>query len=66
MELWVAVVLLIFSVCGIILSAIFLKAKKTLRILLIICFSLIAIVLAGYIGLTAVFLDAASNKPPDL
>ncbi len=66
MELWAAVVLLFFSVCGIVLSAIFLKAKKTLRILLIICFSLIAIVLAGYIGLTAVFLDAASNKPPDL
>lgn len=64
MRLWVAVVLLILSVAGILCSARGLRHKKVLRITCMTCCILMAIALAGYIGLTAILLDAARNKPP--
>ena len=64
MTLGTAAVLLALAVAGIVLVYKFLRKKPKLRIACIVLLSLIALVLAGYIGLTAIFLDAARNQPP--
>ena len=48
MELWVAAVLLVFAILGIVLSARLLKQKNKLRV----------------IGLTVIFVYAVQNQPP--
>lgn len=64
MTLLGAVLLFVLAVSGAIVSARFLREKKTLRIIFMSLCIVIAAVLAVYIGLTAILLDAASNKPP--
>ena len=64
MTLGTSVLLLALAVAGIVLVYKFLRKKPKLRIACIVLLSLIALVLAGYIGLTAIFLDAARNQPP--
>lgn len=64
MTLGTAVLLLALAVAGIVLVYKFLRKKLKLRIACIVLLSLIALVLAGYIGLTAIFVDAARNQPP--
>ena len=64
MTLLGAVLLFVLAVSGAIVSARFLHEKKTLRIIFMTLCIVIAAVLAVYIGLTAILLDAASNKPP--
>lgn len=64
MTLGTAVLLLALAVAGIVLVYKFLRKKLKLRIACIVLLSLIALVLAGYIGLTAIFVDAVQNQPP--
>lgn len=64
MTLLGAVLLFVLAVSGAIVSARFLREKKTLRIIFMTLCIVIAAVLAVYISLTAILLDAASNKPP--
>ena len=64
MTLGTSVLLLALAVAGIVLVYKFLRKKPKLRIACIVLLSLIALVLAGYIGLTAILLDAARNQPP--
>ena len=64
MTLETALILLILAVAGIVLTFKFLRKKPKLRIICLVLLSLIALVLVGYIGLTALFLDAARNQPP--
>lgn len=64
MTLLGAVLLFVLAVSGAIVSARFLRKKKTLRIIFMTLCIVIAAALAVYIGLTAILLDAASNKPP--
>ena len=64
MTLGTAVLLLALAVAGIVLVFRYLREKTKLRILCLVLLSLIALVLVGYIGLTALFLDAARNQPP--
>ena len=64
MTLGTAALLLAAAVIGIILSCKGLRERRTLRIVCIVLLSLIALVLAGYIGLTAIFVDAVQNQPP--
>ena len=64
MTLEMAVLLLVVAVAGIVLVYKFLRKKPKLRIACIVLLSLIALVLAGYIGLTAIFVDAVQNQPP--
>lgn len=64
MTLLGAVLLFVLAVSGAIVSARFLREKKTLRIIFMTLCIVIATALAVYIGLTAILLDAASNKPP--
>ena len=59
-----AVVLLILAVAGIVLTAGFLRKKPKLRIVCIVLLSVIVLILIGYIGLTAIFIDAVRNQPP--
>ena len=64
MTLGIAVVLLVLAVAGIVLAFRYLRAKPKLRIICLVLLSLIALVLACYIGLTAIFIDAVQNQPP--
>lgn len=64
MTLGLAVLLLVVAVAGIVLAFRYLREKRNLRIICLVLLSLIALVLVGYIGLTALFLDAARNQPP--
>ena len=64
MTLGTAAVLLALAVAGIVLAFRYLRGKPKPRIICLVLLSLIVLVLAGYIGLTAIFLDAARNQPP--
>ena len=64
MTLGTAVLLLALAVADIVLAFWYLRKKPKLRIICLVLLSLIALVLVGYIGLTALFLDAARNQPP--
>ena len=64
MTLETAILLLAVSVAGIVLVFRYLRKKPKLRILCLVLLSLIVLVLAGYIGLTLIFVDAARNQPP--
>ena len=64
MTLGTAALLLAVAVIGIMLTGQYLRERRALRIVCIVLLSLVALVLVGYIGLTALFLDAARNQPP--
>ena len=64
MTLGTAVLLLVLAVAGIVLAFRYLRKKPKLRIISLVLLSLIVLVLAGYIGLTAIFVDAVRNQPP--
>ena len=64
MTLGTAAVLLALAVAGIVLAFRYLRKKPKLRIICLVLLSLIALVLVGYIGLTAIFVDAVRNQPP--
>ena len=64
MTLGTSVLLLALAVAGIVLVYKVLRKEPKLRIACIVLLSLLALVLAGYIGLTAIFVDAVRNQPP--
>lgn len=64
MTLGAAVLLFLFVLAGIALVFIFLREKRMLCFTCIILLSLIALALAGYIGLTVFFVNAVQNQPP--
>ena len=64
MELWVAAVLLILAVLGIVLSSRLLKQKNKLRVFCMAVCILAALALMIYIGLTVIFVYAVQNQPP--
>lgn len=61
MTLETAVLLLALTVAGIVLAYRYLRKKPKLRIICLVLLSLIALVLAGYIGLTLFFVYAVSH-----
>lgn len=63
MPLWLAVLLLLVAVAGIVLACKLLRKNRAARILCIVGCALIALACAMYIGLTFVFLDAIQNQP---
>lgn len=64
MELWVAAVLLVLVVLGIVLSSRLLKQKNKLRVFCMAVCILAALALMIYIGLTVIFVYAVQNQPP--
>ena len=64
MTLGTAALLLAVAVIGIMLTCKYLRERRALHIACIVLLSLIALVLACYIGLTAIFIDAVRNQPP--
>ena len=64
MTLGTAVLLLALAVAGIVLAFRYLRKKPKLRLICLVLLSLIVLALAGYIGLTAIFIDAIRNQPP--
>ena len=63
MPLWLAVLLLLAAVAGIVLACKLLRKSRAARILCIVGSALIAAACAVYIGLTFVFLEAIQNQP---
>lgn len=64
MTLGAAVLLFLIVLAGIALVFIFLREKRMLCFTCIILLALIALALAGYIGLTVFFVNAVQNQPP--
>lgn len=64
MTLGMAVFLPALAVADIVLVFRYLRKKPKLRIICLVLLSLIALILVGYIGLTAIFIDAVRNQPP--
>ena len=58
MPLWLAAALLVLSLSGIFLSRRYLR-KPLQSVCVILC-----VLLAAYIGLTLLFVDAVQNQPP--
>ena len=64
MTLGTAVFLLALAVAGIVLAFRYLRKRTKLHIICLVLLSLIVPVLAGYIGLTLILVDAVRNQPP--
>ena len=64
MTLGTAVFLLALAVAGIVLAFRYLRKMPKLRIICLVLLSLTVLVLAGYIGLTLILVDAVRNQPP--
>ena len=64
MTLGTAVLLLAVAVIGIMLTCKYLRDRRALRIACLVQLSFVALVLAGYIGLTLIFVNAVRNQPP--
>ena len=64
MPFWLAVMLLLLSMLGSVLSHRYLR--KPVQIVCIILCVLLALASAAYIGLTILFVDAVQNQPPVL
>lgn len=62
MPRWLAVVLLLLSLLGIVLSRRYLR--KSVQIVCVILCVLLALASAAYIGLTVLFVDVVQNQPP--
>ena len=64
MTLGTAVFLLALAVAGIVLAFRYMRKRPKLRIICLVLLSLTVLVLAGYIGLTLILVDAVRNRPP--
>ena len=64
MTLGTAVFLPALAVAGIVLAFRYLRNRPKLRIICLVLLSLTVPVLAGYIGLTLILVDAVRNRPP--
>ncbi|MCI6817106.1 MAG: hypothetical protein SPJ86_00110 [Eubacteriales bacterium] len=64
MTLGTAVFLLALAVAGIVLAFRYLRNRPKLRIICLVLLSMTVLVLAGYIGLTLILVDAVRNRPP--
>ena len=64
MTLLTASILLVLSVIGIVLVYRYLRNKPKLRTICLVLLSLIALLIAVYIGLIYIFLDAIRHQPP--
>ena len=62
MTLGTAVLLLALAVAGIVLAFRYLRKRPKLRIICLVLLSLTVLVLAGYIGLTLIFVDKARKQ----
>ena len=62
MPLWLAVVLLLLSLLGVVLSRRYLR--KPMQTICVILCVLRAVACAAYVGLTILFVDAVQNQPP--
>ena len=62
MTLGMAILLLVVAVAGIVLVYRYLRKKPKLRVVCLVLLSVIALVLAGYIALTLLFVYAVSHQ----
>ena len=62
MPFWLAVMLLLLSMLGSVLSHRYLR-KPVQSVCVVLCV-LLAVACAAYIGLTILFVDAVQNRPP--
>ena len=66
MPLWLAVVLLLLALGGIVLGCRYLRHDRSIRVLCIVVCALVALACAVYIGLTVLLVAAVQDRPPAL
>ena len=66
MPLWLAVVLLLLALGGIVLCRRYLRHDRSAQDLCIVVSALAALACAVYIGLTVLLVAAVQNRPPTL
>ena len=66
MPLWLAVVLLLLALGGIVLCRRYLRHNRPAQALCIVVCALVALACAVYIGLTVLLVAAVQNRPPTL
>ena len=64
MPLWLAVFLLAADVLALVLASRRLRGRRTLQTVCVVLCALLALICLIYIGLTLLFVGAASAKPP--
>lgn len=64
MNLLTAILLFAAALAGVFAAMVFLRQKKVLRVVCMTLCILIAVILAAYIGLAVLFLEAIQNQPP--
>ena len=65
MPLWLAVVLLLLALGGIVLCRRYLRHDRSAQACIVVC-ALAALACAVYIGLTVLLVAAVQNRPPTL
>lgn len=66
MPLWLAVVLLLLALGGIVLCRRYLRHDRSAQVLCIVVCALVVLACAVYIGLTVLLVAAVQNRPPAL
>ncbi len=66
MPTWLAAVILLLALAGIVPARKYLGSRRVLQILCIVFCAALALACAVYIGLTVLFVDAVRNSPPAL
>ena len=64
MPTWLAAVILLMALAGIVPVRKYLGSRQTLQILCIVFCAVLALACAVYIDLTVLFVDAVRNSPP--
>ena len=64
MPTWLAAVILLLALAGIVSARKYLRSRRALQILCTVFCLLLALACAVYIGLTVLFVDAVRNSPP--
>ena len=64
MTLETALILFVFAAVGLWLTYKYMRKKPKLRMVCLVLLSVIALALAGYIGITLFFIDAVRHQPP--
>ena len=66
MPLWLAVVLLLLALGGIVLCRRYLRHDRSAQVLCLVVCALVVLACAVYIGLTVLLVAAVQNRPPAL
>ena len=64
MPTWLAAVIMLLALAGIVSARTYLRSRRSLQILCTVFCIFLALACAVYIGLTVLLVDAVRNRPP--